>query len=248
MASASADTERGGKNRMSEIVLNISQEEAGKVAEIIQKIASGTAEQKEIVDPEPITSWEMADIFKTSHTRIYNQIERFVTAKATEEEKKCFEVANRTYRRGLEHPIWKLSEKGCELYIEKISKEEKRSKTFVEGLNRFEEEVGIRFHGKPRNEKKQILMEGRSRSECGYIKELFDRFVTGPAIENREIEELGEKYKEFYQVMGNVVKSESEKSRLEDAVMGVAVEAEMQGFIYGFKVFEVLASRAIATV
>ena len=35
--------------------------------------------------------------------------------------------------------------------------------------------------------------------------------------------------------MGNVVKSESEKSRLEDAVMGVAVEAEMQGFVYKIK-------------
>ena len=30
--------------------------------------------------------------------------------------------------------------------------------------------------------------------------------------------------------------------------MGVAIEAEMQGFIYGFKVFEILLNRELATV
>lgn len=33
----------------------------------------------------------------------------------------------------------------------------------------------------------------------------------------------------------------------EDSVMGVAIEAEMQGFIYGFKVFEILLNRELAT-
>ena len=41
-------------------------------------------------------------------------------------------------------------------------------------------------------------MKGRSRTECSYIKNLFDQFIEGPAIENREIEELGAKYEEFY--------------------------------------------------
>lgn len=37
------------------------------------------------------------------------------------------------------------------------------------------------------------------------------------------------------------------KRKVEDSVMGVAIEAEMQGFIYGFKVFEILLNRELAT-
>lgn len=232
---------------MNEIMLNISPEEAGKVAEIIRRIASGTVEQAEKVNPEPITSWEMAEIFDCTHIRIFNRISRFVTAEATDQEKKEFEVAQREYRYGRKHPIWKLSEAGCRLYIDRICAEERRSKAFVVGLEKFKAEIEHRFHRKPLDSQKTILMEGRSRTECGYIKDLFDKFVTGPAIENREIEELSLKYKEFYRVMENAISSSAEKNRLEDVAMGVAVEAEMQGFIYGFKVFEVLANRALAT-
>ena len=60
---------------------------------------------------------------------------RYATyAEASEDEKKEFEIAYRPYRNQRKHPIWKLSEKGCQLYIEKICAEEKRSKTFVEEM------------------------------------------------------------------------------------------------------------------
>ena len=64
-------------------------------------------------------------------------------------------------------------------------------------------------------------------------------------MENSEIEELGEKYKEFYKVMGRLNDDAAVKRKVEDSVMGVAIEAEMQGFIYGFKVFEVLLNREL---
>ena len=88
-------------------------------------------------------------------------------------------------------------------------------------------------------------MKGRSRTECSYIKNLFDQFIEGPAIENREIEELGAKYEEFYKAMGGLNDDVAAKRKVEDSVMGVAIEAEMQGFIYGFKVFEVLLNREL---
>lgn len=79
------------------------------------------------------------------------------------------------------------------------------------------------------------------------IKNLFDQFIEGPAIENREIEELGAKYEEFYKAMGGLNDDVAAKRKVEDSVMGVAIEAEMQGFIYGFKVFEILLNRELAT-
>lgn len=143
----------------------------------------------------------------------------------------------------MEHPIWNLTENGCRLYIEKMCIEERRSKAFVAGLEKFQKEIDKRFHGKEETE--DILMYGRSRTECEYIKDLFDKFVTGPAIEGREIEELRQKYEEFYHVLRSVGASAEGENNLEDAMMGVAVEAEMQGFIYGFKVFEVLLNKSL---
>lgn len=118
-------------------------------------------------------------------------------------------------------------------------------KAFVEGLGKFNDLIAQHFHGVKTQE--NILMKGRSRTECSYIKNLFDQFIEGPAIENREIEELGAKYEEFYKAMGGLNDDVAAKRKVEDSVMGVAIEAEMQGFIYGFKVFEILLNRELAT-
>lgn len=229
---------------MYELNLNITPEETRKVAEIIRKIATG-GEKRPREKPEPISSWDMSKIFQCAHTRIFNRIARFVSADATEAEKKEFSIAEREYgRQGRKHQIWMLTENGCQLYIDRMCIEEKRSKAFVEGLENFKKEIRRRFHGE-REPEEMILMNGRSRTECEYIKNLFDKFVTGPAIENREIEELSQKYKEFYEVLKSSGMASAENNRLEDAMMGVAVEAEMQVFIYGFKVFEVLLNKSL---
>ena len=129
--------------------------------------------------------------------------------------------------------------------LEKMCAEEKRSKNFVQGLEKFNALITQHFHGIKTQD--DILMQGRSRTECTYIKNLFDQFIEGPAIENREIEELGEKYEEFYKAMGCLNDDSAAKRKVEDSVMGVAIEAEMQGFIYGFKVFELLLNKELAT-
>lgn len=227
-----------------ELMLNITPEETNKIAEIIRKIATGGEEHPQ-EKPEPISSWEMSKIFQCQHMRIFNQISRFLGVEATEEEKKEFTSAKRPFNGGRQtHPIWLLTEKGCQLYIDRMCQEERRSKAVIQGLENFKKEIRKRFHEEKEPEE-MILMNGRSRTECGYIKNLFDKFVTGPAIENREIEELSQKYKEFYRVLRNAGMATSENSQLEDAMMGVAMEAEMQGFIYGFKVFEVLLNKSL---
>ena len=76
---------------------------------------------------------------------------------------------------------------------------------------------------------------------------MFNRFITGPAVEGREITELTEKYQKFYEVMKSTQLKAQESNRLEDALYGVAIEAEMQGFIYGFKMFDALLNKQLAT-
>ena len=92
-----------------------------------------------------------------------------------------------------------------------------------------------------------FLLEGKPRSEYEEYCDMFNRFITGPAVEGREITELTEKYQKFYEVMKSTQLKAQESNRLEDALYGVAIEAEMQGFIYGFKMFDALLNKQLAT-
>lgn len=49
--------------------IKITPEEIGKAAELIRKVAEGTTQPA-----EPLTSWEIAKIFQSTHTRIFNRI------------------------------------------------------------------------------------------------------------------------------------------------------------------------------
>ncbi len=93
-----------------------------------------------------------------------------------------------------------------------------------------------------------ILLQGRSKTECWYITDLFDRFITGPAEEGREIAELREKYEIFYEAVKQADIHLEQSRKIEDSLFGVAIEAEMQGFIYGFRMFGVLIDRWLASV
>lgn len=90
-----------------------------------------------------------------------------------------------------------------------------------------------------------FLLEGKPRSEYEEYCNMFNQFITGPAVEGREIAELTERYKKFYDVMKASQLRVKESNELEDALYGVAIEAEMQGFIYGFKMFDALLNRQL---
>lgn len=195
-----------------------------------------------------ISSMEIAQMFKYQHIKVFNMITKFVTTEATEDEKGEFVFAKRIYRQNRVHEICYLSERGCSLYLNKVCSEvSKKSKQFTEGMARLENEIKSRFRREP-IQSGSFLMDGRSRAECGKIKEIFDRFITGPGLEKREIAELTQRYQEFYKVMKNAQMQARQSNAIEEAVYGVAIEAEMQGFIYGFKLYEELVNRQLAAV
>lgn len=207
-----------------------------------------TKKQVEQDKEENISSMEIARMFKYQHIKVFNMITRFITTEATESEKAEFQFAKRTYNRNRVHEICYLTENGCNIYLEKIcSAEFKKSKHFIEGAEKLANEVKNRFRA-VEVQKGSILMDGRSRVECGKIKEIFDRFITGPGLEKREIAELTEKYQQFYDVMKKADMKAKQSNDIEEAVFGVAIEAEMQGFIYGFRLYEELISRQLVVV
>ena len=192
-----------------------------------------------------ISSMEISQMFKCPHINVFNAITKFVTTEASENEKEEFRFGKRVYRQNRTHGICYLTKKGCDIYIKKICSEKyHKSKNFIEGAKMLENEVKSRFRNESM-QKGEFLMDGRSRAECEKIKEIFDRFITGPGLEKREIAELTQKYKEFHDVMKDAQMQAKQSNAIEEAVYGVAIEAEMQGFIYGFKLYEELVNRQL---
>lgn len=112
---------------------------------------------------------------------------------------------------------------------------------FTQELLRSEKDIDLSIE-----EVTEILLEGKPRSEYEEYRNVFNRFITGPAVEGREIVELTEKYQKFYEVIKSTPLKVQESNKLEDALYGVAIEAEMQGFIYGFKMFDALLNKQLA--
>lgn len=97
-------------------------------------------------------------------------------------------------------------------------------------------------------ESSQFLLKGEAREDCRKICEVFDEFITGPGLEGREIKELTESYQQFYSVMQIAGLDIQDKKRLESALSVVAIESEMQGFIYGFRMFQEIMMRRIPKI
>ena len=247
---------------MNSVTLNIGSADAEKIAACIKSIAGGVS-ANDIVEivlktPAPtkeekksqaitMTSKEVAEVLGKSHAIIFKRIARFLCADASEEEKREFRLASFRIPQGIEYPMYEMTEKACNLYCEWL-KDYTNYKSVAQGAERLRAAVQERFHPGKRAAVPMasgFLLEGKPRSEYEEYCNMFNQFITGPAVEGREIAELTERYKKFYEVMKATQLRAKESNELEDALYGVAIEAEMQGFIYGFKMFDALLNRQL---
>lgn len=259
MASVTAVAEEG--DSMS-ITMNIGKDDAEKIAACIQNIA-GSVSASDIVEivlktaapaPEPnrstvtMTSKEVALALGKGHSVIFKKIAKFLCAEASEEEKREFRLTSFRIPQGQDYPMYEMTETACNLYCEWM-KGYKNYKTIADGMERLKAAMLERFHPgqRARPATSEFLLEGKPRSEYEAYCDMFNQFISGPAVEGREIAELTEKYQKFYEVMKGTQLKASESNKLEDALFGVAIEAEMQGFIYGFKMFDALLNKQLAT-
>lgn len=259
MAPVVEDTEEG-ECGMKSVRLNIGKTDAEQIASCIKSIA-GNVSESEIVEivlktPEPVarerpattmTSKEVAEHLGKGHSVIFKKIAKFLCAEATEEEKLEFQLTSFKIPQGIKYPMYEMTEKACKLYCEWM-KGYKNYKTTADGLDRLETAMRERFHPEQKealSKESEFLLEGKPRSEYQEYCEMFDQFITGPAIEGREIAELTEKYEKFHEVMKATQLKARENNEIEAAVYGIAIEAEMQGFIYGFKMFDALMNKRL---
>lgn len=251
---------------MKGLTLNLGEGSAEKIVACIKDIA-GNVSASDIVEivlkpsiPEPartskgksepvMTSKEMAEILGKSHSIIFNKIAKFLCSEADSTQAKEFRLSSFKIPQGIEYPMYELSEKACNSYYEWVGKHN-NYKTVADSMERLKKAISDRFHpdkqqAKYATESGQFLLKGEAREDYGKICEVFDDFITGPGMEGREIKELTESYEQFYRAMQIVGLDIQDKKRLESALAGVAIESEMQGFIYGFRLFAEMMIRRV---
>lgn len=267
MASAIRCVEKG-VCRMS-ITLEVKQTNAEKLASCIQNIAGivsandiveivlkGPAKKvDEAIEKEDatMTSREVADILGRPHTSVVKQIAKFLCAEKKEGVECGFILTSFvcSHRNKKSYPMYEMTEKGCKIYRNLVAEYGAGIKSVVDGLRRFDRAIKERFHpDKAMIEISKVsesgfLLEGKPRSEYEEYCNIFNQFIMGPAAEGREIAELTEKYEQFYKVMKSAQLKTKESNELEIALWGVAIEAEMQGFIYGFKMLNALLNKQL---
>lgn len=176
-----------------------------------------------------MTSREVADMFQEYHSVTYRRIAQFIVELEPMEQTE-FKMAQFKARHQ-EYPMWELTEKACKLYLTRMKRDRCYGKKKT-GIEKMEKELRCRVSG-------QKLVED---AESGYkdVRELFNQFITGPKGENREIPELTQAYERLRAVMETQVPGAKADTAITSAVYDVAIESEMQGFIYGFQLFGVV--------
>lgn len=254
---------------MSGVRLNIGSDDAEKIAACIKGIA-GNVSASDIVEivlkaPEvreqkrqekpgvTMTSREVADVLGRPHSAVFKQIAKFLCSEETDGKERgyfltSFECSHKNKK---SYPMYEMTESACREYREMVAGYGSEIKSVAEGIRRFDQAIQEHFHPEKKATVRSeadsgFLLEGKPRSEYGGYCDMFNRFITGPAAEGREIAELTEKYRIFYEAIKSTQLKAWESNKLEDALYGVAIEAEMQGFIYGFKMFDALLNKQLA--
>ena len=256
------------------VALNIKQADAENIASCIKNIVGGVSasdiveiilktpetektaagKAKEQKKPEvTMTSREVADLLGRTHTSVVKQIAKFLCETNKDGTENGFILTSFmcSHKNQRSYPMYEMTENACKEYRNLVIEYGSGIKSVTRGIERFDRAMMERFHPEVKpviglDIDSRFLLEGKPRSEYEGYCNIFNQFIAGPAVEGREIAELTEKYRRFYEVMKATQLEAKESNQLEDALFGVAIEAEMQGFIYGFKLFDALLNKQLA--
>ena len=198
----------------------------------VKRLVSGMAAVDVSSEPDAdrtdtvMNSREIATLFQEYHSVTYRKIAQLITELSPDDIGE-FKMSSFQNVKRQEYPMWELTERGCRLYLDKIE--------------------GNRCYGKIRDgvSKMRDLLEKRKNAEScetneksgNDIKELFNQFISSRKGDEREIPELTEAYRNFNKVLDAHIMSARAETAITAAVYDIAIESEMQGFIYGFQLF-----------
>lgn len=198
----------------------------------VKRLVSGMAAVDVSSEPDAdrtdavMNSREIATLFQEYHSVTYRKIAQLITEFSPDDIGE-FKMSSFQNVKRQEYPMWELTERGCRLYLDKVESN--------------------RCYGKIRDgvSKMRDLLEKRKNAEScetneksgNDIKELFNQFISSRKGDEREIPELTEAYRNFNKVLDAHIMSARAETAITAAVYDIAIESEMQGFIYGFQLF-----------
>lgn len=198
----------------------------------VKRLVSGMAavdvsSESDVGRPDTVmNSREIATLFQEYHSVTYRKIAQLITELSPDDIGE-FKMSSFQNVKRQEYPMWELTERGCRLYLDKVESN--------------------RCYGKIRDgvSKMRGLLEKRKNAEScetneksgNDIKELFNQFINSGKGDEREIPELTEAYRNFNKVLDAHIMSARAETAITAAVYDIAIESEMQGFIYGFQLF-----------
>lgn len=198
----------------------------------VKRLVSGMAAVDVSSEPDAdrtdtvMNSREIATLFQEYHSVTYRKIAKLITELSPDDIGE-FKMSSFQNVKRQEYPMWELTEQGCRLYLDKVESN--------------------RCYGKIRDgvSKMRDLLEKRKNAEScetneksgNDIKELFNQFISSRKGDEREIPELTEAYRNFNKVLDAHIMSARAETAITAAVYDIAIESEMQGFIYGFQLF-----------
>lgn len=198
----------------------------------VKRLVSGMAAVDVSSEPDAdrtdavMNSREIATLFQEYHSVTYRKIAQLITELSPDDIGE-FKMSSFQNVKRQEYPMWELTERGCRLYLDKVESN--------------------RCYGKIRDgvSKMRDLLEKRKNAEScetneksgNDIKELFNQFISSRKGDEREIPELTEAYRNFNKVLDAHIMSARAETAITAAVYNIAIESEMQGFIYGFQLF-----------
>lgn len=198
----------------------------------VKRLVSGMAAVDVSSEPDAdrtdtvMNSREIATLFQEYHSVTYRKIAQLITELSPDDIGE-FKMSSFQNVKRQEYPMWELTERGCRLYLDKVESN--------------------RCYGKIRDgvSKMRDLLEKRKNAEScetneksgNDIKELFNQFISSGKGDEREIPELTEAYRNFNKVLDAHIMSARAETAITAAVYDIAIESEMQGFIYGFQLF-----------
>lgn len=198
----------------------------------VKRLVSGMAAVDVSSEPDAdrtdavMNSREIATLFQEYHSVTYRKIAQLITELSPDGIGE-FKMSSFQNVKRQEYPMWELTERGCRLYLDKVESN--------------------RCYGKIRDgvSKMRDLLEKRKNAEScetneksgNEIKELFNQFISSRKGDERETPELTEAYRNFNKVLDAHIMSARAETAITAAVYDIAIESEMQGFIYGFQLF-----------
>lgn len=174
-----------------------------------------------------LNSREIAELFSEYHSVTYRRIAQLITELSPDDIGE-FKMSSFQNVKRQEYPMWELTERGCRLYLEKIESNRCYGK-IRDGVSKMKNALERR---KATPEKNTEIEDQRND-----IKYLFNQFISSGKGDEREIPELTEAYRNFNKVLDAHIMSARAETAITAAVYDIAIESEMQGFIYGFQLF-----------